>query len=259
MEKTEFIQKPLLTAFIKNFLFHVLNKILNKRGMKITATIEPPRKDSMTMGLARTRNTGIPISSVIDIGASNGKWALLAMKYFPNANYLLIEPLEEHRIELKLLSENYKRLKYVVAAAGASDGLAKMKVTEDLNGSSVSDSSNEKRRVVKLISIDRETEKNNMNGPYMIKLDTHGYEKPILEGAVQVLKNTNIIVMEVYNFDISSSSLRFYQMCDYLDKLGFRCFDLVEPRWRKKDSVFWQMDLFFCRKSERMFRYNNYE
>jgi len=38
-------------------------------------------------------------------------------------------------------------------------------------------------------------------GPYLIKLDTHGVEIPILNGSAQTLKDTNVLVVEVYNFD----------------------------------------------------------
>ena len=35
--------------------------------------------------------------------------------------------------------------------------------------------------------------------PYLLKLDTHGFEVPIFEGAEKTLVDTNIIIVESYN------------------------------------------------------------
>ena len=98
----------------------------------------------------------------------------------------------------------------------------------------------------------------NLNGPFLLKFDTHGYEVPILRGARKTLENTNVIIMEVYNFYITEHTLLFSEMCDYLSKLGFRCYDLAEPMLRLYDSSFWQVDLFFCRHDSPIFSYSQY-
>jgi hypothetical protein len=53
-------------------------------------------------------------------------------------------------------------------------------------------------------------------GPYMIKLDTHGYEVPIRLGAKETLRNANLAVIETYNFRIQGSSLLFHEMVAHM-------------------------------------------
>jgi hypothetical protein len=96
-------------------------------------------------------------------------------------------------------------------------------------------------------------------GPFIIKFDTHGYEVPILSGAQKTLENTAYIIMEVYNYRHTDGTLLFYEMCEHLDSLGFRCFNLADPMQRSIDNSLWQMDLFFARKDNKVFRANSYD
>ena len=98
----------------------------------------------------------------------------------------------------------------------------------------------------------------NNKGPYLIKLDTHGFEVPIFEGAVQTLKDTELIIVEVYGFHIAPDSLLFGEICGYLDARGFRLFDIVDTMRRPKDNAFWQADAFFIKKSNPLFADNSY-
>jgi len=104
-----------------------------------------------------------------------------------------------------------------------------------------------------VVTIDSVVTQNKLSPPFFLKLDTHGFEKPILEGAIQTLRDTSLIVVEVYNFEIASNSLRFHEMCQYLENKGFRCIDMCDPLFRSKDGVLWQMDLFFAKSNHLCF------
>jgi FkbM family methyltransferase len=41
---------------------------------------------------------------------------------------------------------------------------------------------------VPVVSIDSELERRKLDGPYLLKLDIHGFEVPILKGAIETLK-----------------------------------------------------------------------
>ena len=65
--------------------------------------------------------------------------------------------------------------------------------------------------------------------------------------------------MEVYNFRISDTALRFHEMCAHMEGLGFRCYDMANPMLRDYDKTLWQMDLFFCKKDEKIFDHPHYK
>lgn len=112
---------------------------------------------------------------------------------------------------------------------------------------------------VPVTTIDYEVAQRKLSPPYLIKLDTHGCEVPILEGARETLKRANIVIIETYNFQIAKDSLRFWEMCNYMYSLGFLPIDMVDFMHRKKDNAFWQMDTFFIRKDRPEFQSNDYE
>jgi len=102
-------------------------------------------------------------------------------------------------------------------------------------------------------------ERRGLEPPYLVKLDTHGHEVSILEGARRTLQASSLLVVEAYNFDIGEGALRFHQMCRHMEELGFRCADLADPMWRPGDAFFWQMDLFFVPRNRPEFVSNVYE
>src|SRR5258706_13745129 len=85
------------------------NGVLSRFGLELTRCAE---KDAFTMSgaLGRAGAHAPEIASVIDLGASDGKWSLQAMRHFPHARYLLFEPLEERRAPLDQLKSQHPRL-----------------------------------------------------------------------------------------------------------------------------------------------------
>lgn len=209
--------------------------------------------------LPRIPTNTIEITNIIDIGASDGKWSTKAMPFFPESSFLAIEPLRERRDALEKLKKQYPTFDYVLCAAGEDTTKnVDIAITTDLDGSTI-DGLNGTNRTVPIKSLDTIISEKHLSGPFLLKFDTHGYEIPILKSAKKTLQNTNIIIMEVYNFKISEHTLLFYEMCCHLDTLGFRCYDMADPMLRQHDNSFWQMDLFFCRKDMPLFQYNQYE
>ena len=107
------------------------------------------------------------------------------------------------------------------------------------------------------VCIDDEVKDKGLAPPFLIKLDTHGHEREILEGAAKTLPLTDILVVEVYNF--ASEERRFPAMCALIESLGFHCVDIGEPMWREHDGSFWQMDLFFVRAQSKEAQYQGYK
>lgn len=240
---------------MKRNIVRVINSILKILGICI---VKSDSDFQMSSALKRICDHKIKINSVIDIGASNGKWSQDAMKVFPYAKFMAIEPLEERKKALQKMKVKSKKFIYEMCVAGANNNTeVNLAVTEDLDGSTINGVSGLNRKMP-VNSIDYLVHKNELIGPFLIKFDTHGYEVPILEGSKDTLKQTSIIIMEVYNFNITDNSLRFHEICDFMENLGFRCYDIAGPLLRKYDNAFWQMDIFFINKSSEIFSYSQY-
>jgi len=210
---------------------------------------------SMMAALRRLSAQGFSFSTILDVGASDGKWTQDALTVFPDASYLLFEPLEERRGELDLLKRRYANVDFVLAAVGSEPGEVPLVVTDDLDGSRAL-LDHEKSaicRKVPLITIEDALAVSKLSPSYLLKLDVHGYELPILSGAAVSLNRTRVVIIEAYNFHITAASPTFTELVAHMDKLGFYCVDIADPLRMTIEGFEWQVDLFFVRKDDPVF------
>lgn len=215
---------------------------------------------------ARTMNGALqslvrihPVNTIIDIGASSGIWSKMAMKHYPKAEYLLIEAQPVHEQALIAFTREYPNTRYALSAAGETHGQIYFDAGDPYSGQASYTPYPKNNITVPVVTVDDEVNRLKLKGPFLLKLDTHGFEVPIFKGAMQTLKETDVVVVECYNFKLSPECLLFHEMCAFLDQLGFRCVDLADPMWRPYDQSFWQMDLIFIKKDSPEFAYSNYQ
>ncbi len=240
--------KKQIVRFLKKKLSPVVSKIWENPFTQFTAP------EAMTRLVAHK----FPVATVVDIGASDGRWSRKTMGYFPEARFLAVEPLAERAGALEQLKSDRPNFDFAIAAAGS--GRAKevrLNVSPDLDGSTV-DGADGESRAVRSATLDELLAERSLPGPYLVKFDTHGFEDEILCGASKTLTQTSVIIMEVYNFKISPHALRFPEMCARLEALGFRCYDMADPLLRPYDRSLWQMDFYFCRADAKPFLHNDY-
>jgi FkbM family methyltransferase len=199
-----------------------------------------------------------PICSVIDIGASDGRWAGQARRWLPNARYHLIEANHSHEPGLQAFVSRTPNTSCVFAAAGPTVGEGHLWISDDPFGGTVMEHEYGKQtRTVPQTTIDHEVESLGLKGPFFLKFDTHGFEKEILAGAVQTLRNTRLIQMEMYNFEFREG-IAMHRVMAHIETLGFRCSEIFEPLWRPSDQAFWQIDMLFEPVTARVFQSNGY-
>ncbi|MCC5943525.1 MAG: FkbM family methyltransferase [Bernardetiaceae bacterium] len=239
----------------------MLKSLLKMGFRRLGYHIDKIDRDSLTMegGVQRIAQR-LAIATFIDIGASDGRWTAMTQRYFPNSEFLLIEAQEVHRKDLEKFTGAQVAVNFVIAAAGDSEGEIYFDASDPHAGLAsktpldIADCIS-----VPLVRVDKEVRKRKLKPPYALKLDTHGFEVPIFEGAAQIWEQLELIIVEVYNFQIAENSLHFWEMCDYLRQKGFRCADIVDIMRRPKDEMFWQMDMFFIREKRNEFVSNRYE
>ncbi|MBA3531977.1 MAG: FkbM family methyltransferase [Ardenticatenales bacterium] len=240
----------------KQNLKRSINKLLSPSGFAIVRKATSPHNMDDAFRAIAQRNHSF--KTVIDVGASNGSWTDSLMRYFPHCQYLLIEGQSVHKKALKQLGGKYENVHVVMAAAGETRGEIYFDIGDPWGGQASYTPFKTNNIQVPVTTIDHEIKSRPLPGPYLIKLDTHGFEVPILKGASQILSQTDVIIMECYNYRVAPECLLFFEMCDYMKQFGFRCIDLVDPYNRPYDDSFWQMDLVFVRDNRPEFSYSRY-
>lgn len=238
---------------LTNRIHSYLKRML--RPEKLAA--DSPAPLSLESVLERHGHT--PVNTIIDVGASNGCWSQRLLPCYPNANYLLIEAQRQaHGAALETFARQHAQVQYVLAAAGNRRGVIYFDASDPFGGLAGEQPFTQHNIEVEVTTVDEEVSQRSLPGPYLLKLDTHGFEVPIFEGAAETLKHTALLIVEVYNFELTRGCLRFPQLCAYLEERGFRCLDLLEIMHRPKDNVLWQMDMVFAPASNPVFASNLY-
>ncbi len=231
------------------------NRALQPLGLHLART---ERAFEMEGLLARAAARGTEIATWIDVGASDGSWSLRAHRHFPRARFLLVEPLAERQAALAALERSHG-FDHAAVAAGGAPGTIAFAIDPALDGSGVAGPGPGARRIVSVDTLDRLVAARGLPGPFGVKLDTHGHERPILEGASHVLARASLLVIEAYNFTLLPGSLRFAELCAWLEARGFRCCDLADPMRRPSDGVLWQLDLAFAPATSPIFDSDSYD
>ena len=242
----------MITSFLKR-------SILTFLDLKGFALVNKANNSTMESAFSRIAARKHVINTVIDVGASDGSWTHSFMRYYPHCEYLLIEAQPVHEAKLQDFCKKYPSAKYILSAAGEGKGIINFDASDPFGGQASHTAYSANNIQVPVITIDEATVSEKMKGPYLLKLDTHGFEVPILKGAKNVLSDTEVIVIECYNFRIAEGSLLFFEMCSHLYNLGFRCIDLVDPMYRQYDNSFWQTDLVFIKENRPEFVYSKYK
>ena len=201
----------------------------------------------------------VRVETIVDVGASTGIWTIHAQRHLEVSRALLIEAQgEAHEPALRALRQKQPWVEYVIAAAGDHVGEIHFDTEDPFGGAAGRTSFGPTDRVVPMTTIDVEVAQRALPPPYLLKLDTHGFEAEILAGARDTLRQTAALVVEAYNFELRPGVMRFPELCQYLEEIGFRCIDLIDPMHRPKDSVFWQVDLVFVPESRPELQDPNY-
>lgn len=241
----------------KRFIVSIIKRFFRRMGYEIV--VETSQTATMIGGIQRAAKLGININTVIDIGASNGRWSELCMVSYPYAKYLLIEAQKDYDKQLLNFKNKFNNVDFVIAVASSKIGQVYFDASEVGTGIASEEKDNNNFKLSQATTIDYEIKKRFFEPPYLIKLDTHGFEVSILEGSKNTIQQTNLIVMETYNFNINKNSKRFHEMIFYMETLGFRCIDIVDIGARQKDGLLWQMDILFAKSDRPEFQYEKYK
>lgn len=213
---------------------------------------------SLQVTLERLRRLQPEFRTVVDIGASDGSWTQAFMQVFPDAEYLMFECDERQREPIEKFSADHPNVHLKFAAASAQEGELFL-IAPTLYSGAVHDNKwDDSMLSVSAATIDGEIARLQLPPPYFVKLDTHGFEIPILEGAAGIFDQIEFLMIEVYNFKVHPQSLHFSEMCSYLDQRGFRPMFLCDPLYRARDGALWQFDLIFARKERKEFEFGGW-
>ena len=211
---------------IRGIIGKIINRILRIFNLEIIviAKIDMFRLQDL-------RNRGFIPKQILDIGASNGTWTRECLRVFPNAQYFLIDPLEENRDALeKLRQQSSNKVDFIIGAAGSSVGRMKFNVEKGLNSSSFLKYTEPIvttiPREVQVLTTNNLIRANKINMPDLIKIDVEGFELEVLKGCSMIWSHTECIILETSFFEFAEGMPLFHEVIGYMASKEYVFYDI---------------------------------
>lgn len=188
--------------------------------------------------------------TVFDVGAAQGDWTRACSSEFPDARYVLLEPLEEFASRLEELVAQLPHAAVFKAAGSATSGIAELHVHRDLVGSSLlreaeGGATDGIPREVETTTIDDIASRAQAEPPFWMKLDVQGAEIQVLRGATQTLVATDLVLMEVSLLPFFLGGPILDDIVAFMRGAGFVAYDILGPTYRPIDGALGQVDIAF--------------
>jgi FkbM family methyltransferase len=197
------------------------------------------------------------ISTVIDIGANTGQFALLASQMLPAAQIYSFEPLHEcfqkllqqtseidniHVFNFALGDKNEKKEFYSNSFSQASSFLQTTSCNDE-NYPLASD--HQPIGLMEIKTLDSLSEVIPINGNLMIKVDVQGYEDKVILGGENTFSKATTIMIEMGFVELYQNSPLFNDIYQQLMTLGFEFNGFLGQSRDKNGKMIWGDALFF--------------
>jgi FkbM family methyltransferase len=199
------------------------------------------------------------IDFVIDVGANNGGYA----KYLREIGYkneiLSFEPLTSAYNELLLSTSKDLKWEALKLALGADNKMNEINISNNSHSSSLlpMDKNHEigdptskyiDKELVETIKLDDIFDSYCSDKNVLLKIDTQGYEKFVLMGALNSLSKIKMIQIEMSLVTLYDGSWLFDDIQEFLDKNGFTLVSIENGFYNNENGTLYQVDGIFIRK-----------
>lgn len=206
-------------------------------------------------GLRRLRDLGFRPDFVLDVGASTGIWSYVMSEIFPDARFVLADPLHSRYPTHAIRPE----FEIVEAAISDKPGTMSFQISGDLYNSSLLAIGSHAARAetidAKVTTVDRIMREKYLSGRGLLKVDVQYAEHLVLAGGEKALaRNIDVVLLELTLFRAHSDARIFAEMIALMDGYGYQYFDDIGG-WRSPvDGVLEQKDCIFVRKDHELIK-----
>jgi FkbM family methyltransferase len=232
----------------------IVHGSLRRVGYRIVR-IEPEEESEYGAGLRAfffmLKGHGFAPSHVVDVGANRGLWTREAIRFFPDAEYTLVEPQGTLKSHVKDLVDQGYKIRWV--NAGASDKAGKLRLTvspRDDSSTFVLTEEDAQRAGMQQVTVEVKTlnelaAEAGESPPDMVKIDAEGFDMKVLAGATDLLGKTDVFLVEACV--CSPCENKLLEVAKRMSDAGYRLIDITDLNRSPKDGVLWVCELAFLR------------
>jgi len=207
---------------------------MKRIGKALSAFAVPGYWHSLARGVVPgfehgTAFVGREFSTVLDVGANKGQFAVFARRRWPRARLICFEPLPEPRRRLSKLLRSGIEIHPI--ALGNYEGEAEMHLASREDSSSLLALSEAQKRMfsmderqllrVPLRRLDSLFDDQVLRRPTLLKIDVQGFEFEVLQGAVGILGSIDAVYVECSFVELYIGQQLAPEVSEFLMDSGF--------------------------------------
>jgi FkbM family methyltransferase len=233
------------------------------RGVKLARILRRPEyRRALRHGVAAAvehERVGLPseLKTVLDVGANRGQFALVALRRWPDARLVCFEPLDTARRQLTevvggsgaeirdvALAEQAGEVEFHVSRADDSSSLLPITPRQ----AAMFPGTDEVRTMpVRTARLDVELAGEPLAGPVLLKIDVQGGELGVLRGAVGLLDQIDVIMVECSFVEFYAGQPLAHELIEFLAAHEFVLTSAGSPTMDGQGRVV-QLDFVFSRR-----------
>jgi len=204
---------------------------------------------------ATLKRFGFAPRHVIDIGANHGNWTRSALQYFPEAEYVLVEPQDHLETCIQDLIDAGSKIRWINAGVADKSGIMRFCISDrDDSSTFLPREQQPQTRVasemmVEVKTLDDIVSAYNLPTPDLVKIDAEGFDLKVMQGASSLIGKTDVFLLEAGVTGPFENSVA--RVISTMEDFGYRLVDITELNRSPKYGVLWLTltELAFLRTS----------
>lgn len=229
-------------------------ELLSRFGIYLQ--LKPPKE--IRRRLAALQHYGI--STVLDVGANTGQYAGELRRYGFEGRIISFEPLSDAFAALQAKTEGDEGWSARQLALGSQPGTGEINVAKNSWSSSLRellpahlqdapDSAYIGKQAVTISTVDEQIDALGLNKERIwLKIDTQGFEREVLAGAVRSLPILQAVQLEISLTPLYADGLLLEETLAFFSERGYELFGLEPGFYSKETGRQLQVDGIFLRK-----------
>ncbi|HQW84114.1 MAG TPA: FkbM family methyltransferase [Ferruginibacter sp.] len=200
------------------------------------------------------------IKTVIDIGANEGQFASIIRKLLPESTIYSFEPIPHCYEKLKKNFSNDNRFKAFNMACGDEDAEIEMNINNfspsssllevnDLHVKNFKHTAASKKQLIPVKKLDGLQSELPLIKPYLVKIDTQGYEDKVIKGGADIIANAQVVFIELTYKPLYKGQTLFDGIYHEMLQLGFQYHGNTEELLSPVNGAVLQTDGVFIKNS----------
>lgn len=239
---------------LKDQLLKLIRGILNPLGYDLVK-YRTSNPSHIILNILKLNN----IFTLLDVGANEGQYTMELFRAGFRGRVISFEPLKDAFAILKVNSSKREKWELYNYALGEAGGEASIHVSGHSPSSSflpmtrahleaAPGSGYIKEELIEIKTLDSVFGSLALEGGIFMKIDTQGYEKKVLEGAVGSLPMIKGIQLELSATRLYEGEENYYSICSFLEERNFRLVMIIPGFSDRESGEMLQFDAIFLRK-----------